>query len=186
MPASFLDGDVIERINYYTAPVSGKTDPSQPVRQQAYLRALKTLPSVSTFMGTFLQRKVPRPLVTDLPLLYPKESPHIVLVRDTEEKGSDVNLASHLVRDGMLHLFEMAGVISADTDLVEPIRIVVNEVKLPVVIISQEISRSLGPTLQHAATSVRHITKSDLAASQFPDVIAVPGKPPIRRPSAWV
>jgi hypothetical protein len=34
-------------INYYYAPVSGRTDPGAPRRQGVYLRALKTLPLVS-------------------------------------------------------------------------------------------------------------------------------------------
>jgi len=33
---------VIERVNYYTAHISGRVDPGAPRRQHAYLRALAT------------------------------------------------------------------------------------------------------------------------------------------------
>ena len=49
-----------------------------------------------------------------------------------EEKGSDVNLAAHLLNDAWKDLFEAAVVISNDTDLVVPIRMVTEERKRPV------------------------------------------------------
>jgi hypothetical protein len=45
---------VIERVNYYTAHISGRVDPSAPRRQHAYLRALATLPKVAIHYGNFL------------------------------------------------------------------------------------------------------------------------------------
>jgi len=50
----------------------------------------------------------------------------------TEEKGSDVNLAAHLVNDAHLDGFESAIVVTNDSDLVEPIRIVTEQLGLPV------------------------------------------------------
>ena len=41
-----------------------------------------------------------------------------------EEKGSDVNLGAHLLNDAWKGLFDAAVVISNDTDLVTPIRMV--------------------------------------------------------------
>lgn len=43
-----------------------------------------------------------------------------------EEKGSDVNLASHLVRDTFRKQFEVAVLITNDSDLAEPVRIVIS------------------------------------------------------------
>lgn len=45
-----------------------------------------------------------------------------VLVYHTEEKGSDVNLATRLILDGLDGLWEEAIVISNDSDLESPIR----------------------------------------------------------------
>jgi len=44
----------IERINYYTAHISGRVDPDAPRRQHAYLRAIATLPKVVIHYGNFL------------------------------------------------------------------------------------------------------------------------------------
>ena len=57
--------------------------------------------------------------------------PQKVWVDKTEEKGSDVNLASHLLRDAYNRRFEVAEIITNDSDLAEPVRIVSQEIKLP-------------------------------------------------------
>lgn len=46
-----------------------------------------------------------------------------------EEKGSDVNLAVHLLNDAWKDLFDVGVVVSNDTDLVTPIRMVTVERK---------------------------------------------------------
>lgn len=43
-----------------------------------------------------------------------------VRVIKTEEKGSDVNLATHLLHDAHMGRFEVAVVVSNDSDLLEP------------------------------------------------------------------
>ena len=43
-------------------------------------------------------------------------------VLDTEEKGSDVNLASYMLMDGFDDDYELAVVVSNDSDLELPIR----------------------------------------------------------------
>lgn len=60
---NLLDADNdIQKIRYFTAPVSGKLDPGQPVRQDTYLRALRTLPCVEVHFGNFLTKQKVRPL----------------------------------------------------------------------------------------------------------------------------
>ena len=80
------------RIRYFTAIVSARpNDPSAPDRQRAYLRALETMPHVSVHLGHFLTTHVRMALVAPRP-----RGPRIVEVIKTEEKGSDVNLATCL------------------------------------------------------------------------------------------
>jgi hypothetical protein len=50
--------------------------------------------------------------------------PDVVRVLKVEEKGSDVNLASHLLLDAFQGSFDVAAVLSNDSDLIEPMRIV--------------------------------------------------------------
>jgi len=126
----------IVAINYYYAPVSGRTDADAPSRQNVYLRALKTLPLVSTYKGNFIAKQVWAGLVRPpefrprhwLAFIYPR--PVVVRVWKTEEMGSDVNLGVHLVRDAFQNKFDTAAVLTNDTDLVEPVRIVVNEMQV--------------------------------------------------------
>jgi hypothetical protein len=54
-------------------------------------------------------------------------APEVAYVWKTEEKGSDVNLGVHLVRDAFKGHFDLAAVFTNDTDLVEPVRIVTQE-----------------------------------------------------------
>lgn len=168
----------IREIKYYTARVSGNRDKDEPNRQAAYLRALKTTPNLSIYYGKFLPKIITRPLVNP-----PATGSRYVQVHTTEEKGSDVNLASHLVRDGFRGYFDVGVVISKDTDLCEPIRIVTQELGLPVGILCPDGDIPKG--LKAVASFVRHISKSDLAASQFPDpVIGLAGQE-IHKPPHW-
>lgn len=98
-----------------------------------------------------------------------------------EEKGSDVNLACHLVNDAWAGRFEAAAVISNDTDLAEPIRIVTQELSKPVILLCPS-QFGASQHLQNVATSVRHIHYNHLKTSQFPDPI--PGTT-IRKPMSW-
>ena len=123
-----LPGHQINQIKYYTAHVAARPhDPDEPTRQQTYLRALRTLPNISIILGTFLTNEVWAMQV---------DKPERVKVFKTEEKGSDVNLASHLIHDGYQKDYEQAVLITNDSDLVEPIRIVRAELGLPVGILN--------------------------------------------------
>ena len=51
-------GYTIDRLRYFTARVSGKTDRGAPARQQIYLNALATLPEVEIHYGRFLAKTV--------------------------------------------------------------------------------------------------------------------------------
>lgn len=98
-----------------------------------------------------------------------------------EEKGSDVNLAAHLLNDAWKGSFEAAVVFSNDTDLIEPIRMVAVERAKPVFVVCPE-RWSMAQGLANVATYQRHIRKSMPAASQFP--AAIPGTT-IRKPAGW-
>ena len=99
---------------YFSAPVSAKAGSSeQALRQSVYWRALRTIPSLEIIEGHF---KVRRSWAR-----YAKPPPEMVEIIRAEEKGSDVNLASHLLVDAMVGSYDVALVISGDSDLVTPI-----------------------------------------------------------------
>jgi hypothetical protein len=102
-----------------------------------------------------------------------------------EEKGSDVNLAVHLVNDAWAGRFDAAAVVSNDTDLVEPIRIVAQELGKPVFLLTPPGRFGAAKPLVQVATHHRHIRRSHLQAALFPDtVIGADGKP-IPKPANW-
>ena len=98
-----------------------------------------------------------------------------------EEKGSDVNLAGHLLNDAWQDLFEAALVISNDTDLVVPIRMVTEEWKRPVFVVCSG-RWQVAPQLRQVASYVRHIRPAILRAAQFPETL--PGTA-ITKPPDW-
>ena len=115
--------NAIHRTRYFTARVTAPPgDPQKPQRQQAYLRALSTIPGLTAHDGTF------RSHTRTMPLAHPPASgPSTADVIYVEEKGSDVNLATYLLLDGFRGGYEAAIVVSNDSDLVEPIKVVHQE-----------------------------------------------------------
>jgi hypothetical protein len=126
LTAKLFPRNEINRIRYFTAIVDARPpDLQQPVRQQTYLRALRTISNLSVHLGTF------RTLPVRMTLVHPpRRGPKTAEVWKTEEKGSDVNLASYLLLDAFRKDCEVAIVFSNDADLKEPIAIAKNELKI--------------------------------------------------------
>ena len=176
-------------INYYTARVSGRIDPDAPRRQHAYLRALGTLPDVAIHFGKFMTNKKWSGLVMPGPSFKPapqtlniNPAPVVALVWKTEEKGSDVNLGVHLVRDGFLGKFDEAAILTNDTDLCEPMRIVRDDVGLPITLLTPVPVPHA--SLQGVATHVRHVAPY-LGPCQFPNPIIDAKGVRISKPVSW-
>ena len=189
-------GTTVHAVKYYTAPVSGRIDSDAPARQQRLLSALRTVPEISIFNGRFLYSEkwaglVQPPKAKPDDYVWTEPHPAVVLVKKVEEKGSDVNLGVHLVRDAFVNAFDIAYVITNDTDLVEPMRIVTKEVGKKVCIVAPCRQRGRvpvpAPSLERVATSKHYIDDAELAASQFPDAVKRPGKQKtIYKPTSWV
>ncbi len=185
--AALPAGCVIERVNYYTARISGRTDPTAPARQHAYLRALSAAPLVSIHFGNFLVTKkwaglVPPPEFRPVISLPAGPPPQVAYVWKTEEKGSDVNLGVHLVRDAFMGKFDMAAVLTNDTDLVEPVRIVTQELAMPVTLLTP--SGKPAASLVTAATSVRHVGPY-VGPCQLPNPVTLADGRTIKKPLGW-
>jgi uncharacterized LabA/DUF88 family protein len=173
-----LPRDDILKVRYFTARVKPRPwDPGAPERQEIYLRALRTIPNLSIHLGHFLVHEVSMPEAT--PTTGP---PRTVRVIKTEEKGSDVNLATYLLLDGFRNEYETAAVLTNDSDLLEPVRVVRQELGHPVWILSPH-ERTSQALLRHAS-SVRKIRRGALARCQFPDQLS-DQKGTFRKPAAW-
>lgn len=94
-----------------------------------------------------------------------------------------MNLATHLVRDAFLRRFDVAVVVSNDSDLYEPIRVVRQELGKPVGILIPE-ERRPSAKLEPIASFVRSIRRAALAKSQFPEEL-VDAVGTFRKPASW-
>lgn len=174
-----LPNDQINQIKYFTALVSSRpNDPDQPIRQQTYIRALQTIPNLSVIYGHFLTHEVWMPIANPSP----GGQSHVKVIK-TEEKGSDVNLATHLLADGYAKDYETAVVVSNDSDLIEPIKVVINQLHLPVGILNPHANKPSRILLKHA-TFFKHIRKSDLQASLFPTTLT-DSNGAFHKPAIW-
>ncbi|MCY3693990.1 MAG: NYN domain-containing protein [Chloroflexi bacterium] len=155
--------DQINQVCYFTARIAPRRgDPSQPQRQQAYLRALATLPNIEFHFGKFRPRRIWRPLVSPV-----RGLPRVVEVHDSEEKGSDVNLATRLLVDGFTAEYEQAVVISNDADFSSPMKYVRDELGLRVALVNPDPNVPIPSTLMKSATYVKQLRKTHLRQSQF-------------------
>ncbi|WP_370262425.1 NYN domain-containing protein [Limnobacter sp.] len=176
----------IAQINYYTARVTGRINPNSPKDQHAYLRALGTLESVRIHYGSFQTQdkwmRLAEPLGFRPPGGISAPLPRYAKVIKTEEKGSDVNLGVHLLRDALTGAFEHAAVITNDTDLAEPLRIVSHECGKPITLISP-VSRP-AQTLVDLVSHVRHLD-GYLSGNQLPATLQDLNGRAIVKPSDW-
>lgn len=167
----------VTKIKYFTAPVQATiNDPDKPHRQSIYQRALRQhIPSIEIIQGFFLVKPVRMP--------YANQKGTVEVIK-TEEKGSDVNLAVHLLNDAWKGLYQAAIVVSNDSDLVEAIRLVRLEHHLPVGVLNPQMRQQMKMAVQlNKVASFRgQIAVADLATCQLPDPI--PGTH-LHKPSAW-
>ena len=155
----------IARVKYFTARVGARPgDPDQPTRQEMFLRALRTLPDVEIIFGHFLTNEVILPVASPSP-----SGPRFCRVVKTEEKGSDVNIATHLLRDGFTNQFDVAILVTNDSDLLGPIQVVRSELHKAIGILNPHAKPSR--TLQQHASFMKPIRKGVLAAAQFPTTL---------------
>ena len=132
----------VARVVYCTARVKGAGNPVGQMEQDVYLRALVAAGSVDEIaLGTYVTRVATAPLATEgkpgrpnitrprWPVMIQDESGKDVpearfmaSIARREEKGSDVNVASHLLIDVLGGVVDGAIVISNDSDLEFPVR----------------------------------------------------------------
>lgn len=173
-----LTRNTINRIRYFTARIEpDPRDPQKHIRQQTYLRALQTIPNLSLHYGKFLSHPIRMPLYPP-----PATGSRTVQVLKTEEKGSDVNLATYLLLDAFRGDFEVAVIISNDSDLLLPVEVVRTELGLPVGVLNPQKNTSWA--LKAAATFYRPIQERALRRSLFPHILT-DAHGTITKPAPW-
>ena len=163
LAANLLPRNQIDKVRYFTARVSARPhDPAQPQRQETYLRALATVPEVEIHFGHFLTHEISMPDAAS----WNAGRYRPVRVMKTEEKGSDVNLATHLLVDAFDNCFDVAVIISNDSDLKEPISIVRSRFRKKIVLLGPKSTRISG-ALRPLADFIRQFGPNALTNAQF-------------------
>ena len=161
---SLLPDRTVNRIRYFSARFRrAQVSAGTRRRHQTYLRALRTLPRVDIHLGTFLSHPVRMPLVNP-----PASGSSSVLVQKTEEKGTDVNLVSHLLLDCFRQDFDEAVVISNDSDMATAVEMVMKEYGKSVGVINPGTRKNASSYLQGVASwSYATINRRHFANNQF-------------------
>lgn len=172
------DSHTITKIKYYTADISSRAGNEESrLRQKYYLQAIQSyIPNIEIYKGHYLTHKIKAKNVNP--------PPEFVQVYKTEEKGSDVNLALHLLNDAWLDKYDCAVVVSNDSDLAESLRLVKtqHEKQIGLVFPNKDHKRKPSRELVKHADFVKNIRATVLAASQLPDSIE---GTKIHKPDGW-
>jgi len=174
--ATALRPVAVTTVRSFTAKVRPIPDPGSRTRQRLYLKALETLPSVTIHYGHFSTNPTRKALVHPLP-----GGPKSAEVWKTEEKGSDVNLATYLLLDGVDGLYDEAIVISGDSDLVEPIR----EANRRYARVHVLNPRNRHSNLATVAASYGPLDPTLLANCQLPDTVDLGSGRSVTRPPEY-
>jgi uncharacterized LabA/DUF88 family protein len=168
----------IQTVNYFTARVKDRPeDPGQSQRQDTYLRALESVNGLAIHYGHFRTRtkrvyiKKPQP-----------DGSHFATAKVTEEKATDVKLASRLVWDACHDDMACALVISNDSDFQESIDLA-RKRSIKVVLVNPHYHSGQQDHL--AGDDVRRLRKGHLAGCQLPELVWLPDGTSVCRPAAW-
>lgn len=191
-------------VTYCTARISGASNPVGQQEQDVYLRALKTSQSATKIeYGNYVARVSTAPLaVADShyrpEIVRPKwpvmlqdsrnqdvpDGRFMVSIARREEKGTDVNVASHLLIDILSGVVDAAIIVSNDSDLALPVKFARSRV--PVGTINPTPGYCAGKLEGSPISGVGghwwyQLDPNDLLTHQLPTRIG----PRIAKPSPW-
>ena len=196
-------GAHIDRVVYCTARIDGAANPSGHADQDIYLKALLASGSADHIeYGTYVSRVKTAPLAVKDPHGRPSlvgpawpvmiqdgagqpvnGAVFMVSYANREEKGSDVNVAAHLLLDVLSADVDAALVISNDSDLRFPVEQA--RLRLPVGVVNPSRNYLAGDLRgDPSAGAGRHwwarLSPSDLNGHQLPDPVGS-----YHRPAGW-
>jgi len=140
-------------------------------RQTIFLEALQTLHNFRIYYGHFL---------TDTVIC--GRCGHTY--KTHHEKMTDVNISVELLSDAFQDQFDVALLVSADSDLVGPVRAVQRLFSRKRVVVAFPPARS-SKALKRVASAHIYIGRDVLAKSVFPDKVVKPDGYVLRRPAEW-
>ena len=160
----------LELVRYFTARVRDR--PRDADRQSVYIDALRSRGGVEIDFGFFLRKK-------DIECVRCQNS-----WPDYEEKKTDVNIAVRLLNDALDNRFDVALIVSGDSDLVPAIESVRTRYPDKRLIVAFPPKRR-SVDLKIAAHASFGILNNQIRASRLPDPVVTPEGITLRAPMGW-
>ena len=169
--ALLKSGQTLSAVHYFTSRIrSNGSNDADRQRQNTYLEALEAR-GVQIQYGHYLEKR--------------KRCHHCGAAwMSYEEKMTDVNIAVQLISDAHADNFDVALVLSGDSDLTTPIRNVRSQYAAKRVIVAFPPARS-SFELQKAATAYFTVGETNLRQSQLPDEVRRADGFVLKRPTHW-
>jgi uncharacterized LabA/DUF88 family protein len=169
LSASLLNpGQQLLHTKYFSARIKGHPDSER--RQSIYLDALDSLPNLTSYFGLFQPDK--------------RDCRHCGRAGfPNQEKKTDVNIATQMIHDAIRGNFDVALLITGDSDQVPTIEMVTRIFKKKVVVAFPP--KRIGAQLQQVATASLHIGAHHFANSLLPPTIQLPSGKQLICPTEW-
>lgn len=162
-------GQVLIEVKYFTSRVSNH--PEKEKRQSTYIDALSTHTEATIIYGHYKSR--------------PKSCLRCGHTwNSSEEKMTDVNIAVQLLVDAMQDRFDIAILISGDSDLVPPIKAVHSQFKNKKVVVAFPPNR-FNNSIKNEGRGVIYLGRTMFSKSQLPQYIRLENGFVLERPKEW-
>ena len=166
--ALLIEHQVLVAVKYFTSPV--KNDSSKQMRQSTYLSALEHS-GVTVVYGHFKTISATCAACSHR-------------WNETKEKMTDVNIATEMITDAFQNQFDLALLISGDSDLVPPIRAIrryFTTKKVLAVFPPERHSNELKET----ANASLNLRRKTIQNAQFPSRIILANGYVLKAPEGW-
>lgn len=184
------ENEKIDEVFLFTAYYSDDRRSERYIRHNTLIQAL-TSSGVKVILGKFIKnsktlytKQIDDVRPTDMDSIVKEKVDEIDYVIK-EEKKTDVNLAIKIVQDAYEDNFDIAYVITGDTDIVPAVELVKRNFWSKI-IINARIDNSLGRDIQKACDDFRTITSEKIKKSLLPDRINFRKGRYIEKPKEWI
>ena len=164
------DMQTLTAVKYFTSRVV--TNAHEQKRQNTYLDAVETLKNVEIQYGKFTSDQWECFKCHKIYPIY-------------HEKQTDVNIATAILIDAQEDNFDDALLITADSDLVGPVRYITNCLSKRV-IVGFPPGRHTSELEPPVASKTVHLQKKEFENSQFPEQVRSKSGFMLERPKSWV
>ena len=163
-------GQRLDLVRYFTTSV--RNDPDAAKRQAIFIDALRARGGIEIDFGVFLSKTMTC------------RSCHVQWTKN-DEKRTDVNIAVRLLNDAHDDRFDMAMVISGDSDLVPIVESVRQRYPRKRVIVAAPPKR-WSTDLAQSAHAAFQVSRAAIRSNRLPDPVVTPEGVELRAPEGWL